>query len=244
MNLWQHKIEENKWEVTQWATNPDSLAGLQSSLVAESKIEHWHSELRCWLLTPGNLGFKMAPDPRRRHLGKEGGGRLFVGKVPFAALCVQQCFGWDYDVGGGVREDAGAIRDWLLSLSKASSWVEVKERRTGSALPVCQRPPAVRCSFTPWAFSTPGCLPDTSGWRDQKSSAGLRRPTVLGRRSGTSTNSLITCGCHLKFNTTQMRSTCPSYWWPGTAQGAGQQMQTDPKPCLVILHARDSSMKT
>lgn len=210
MNLWQHKIEENKWEVTQWATNPDSLAGLQSSLVAESKIEHWHSELRCWLLTPGNLGFKMAPDPRGRHLGREGEGRLF------AALCARQCFGWEHAVGGGVGEDAWAIRDRLLSPSKAASWVEVKECRTSWALPLRwwgssadgqSSADATLHYLSLWTFSTPGCLPDTSCWWDEKSPAGLRHPAVLGRSGGTSPTTLTTCGCRLKFSATQMRST-------------------------------------
>lgn len=106
MNLWQHKIEENKWEVTQWATNPDSLAGLQSSLVAESKIEHWHSELRCWLLTPGNLGLKMAPG-RCGQLQGGGGGRLLWGK---ALLCLLQRCGVGF----------WAIRDRFADRSRIS----------------------------------------------------------------------------------------------------------------------------
>lgn len=155
MNLWQHKIEENKWEVTQWATNPDSLAGLQSSLVAESKIEHWHSELRCWLLTPGNLSFKMAPDPRRQHLGREWGGRLFAEKMLSEVFCVWRCFGWEHDADRGVGEDAWAIIDWLLPPSKAAPGVKVKQHppaelcfRGGWGLQQTGRAQLVRCSFT------------------------------------------------------------------------------------------------
>lgn len=93
--------------MTQWATNPDSLTGLQSSLVAESKIEHWHSELRCWLLTPGNLSFKMAPDPRGQHLRREGGGRFSVGKV-FLQISEHDSASAEYNVGGEVEEDTWA----------------------------------------------------------------------------------------------------------------------------------------
>lgn len=168
MNLWQHKIEENKWEVTQWATNPDSLAGLQSSLVAESKIEHWHSELRCWLLTPRNLGFKMAPDPHKAGRKTFSGEGAFCSS-PWASTSAESPT--SVEVSGRVPGQLGTS----CSLSKAALQAEVKQHCTGWALPWQWLGPSADrqgsdgvmfLHLSPGTFSTPGCPPDTSHWQD------------------------------------------------------------------------------
>lgn len=132
------------------------------------------------------------------------------------------------------------------SLSKAASQAEVNERCTDWTLAVAfssGRAQMVWCPFIspqePSAaqhlFQIPhfGKIIKAQHWDT----------SVLGRRAGTSTMSPTTPGCHLKFNTTQRRSTCPSYWWSGTAQGAEQQTQIYPKLHLAVLHARHSPTK-
>lgn len=141
--------------MTQWATNPDSFAGLQSSLVAESKIEHWHSELRCWLLTPGNLSFKMAPAPLRAAPQREEGGRLVWGRhsggperadgLQLGTVFVEES-----------RHGIWAIRD-RLSPSKAASHVEMRKFSAAELWPSAEATSPHTTCLSPAASSTLWC---------------------------------------------------------------------------------------
>ena len=65
--------------------------------------------------------------------------------------------------------------------------------------------------LSPYLWLSSEVQHNTDEVNSEKPTQAIKELAWLRRRAGINTMSLMTCGCHLKFNTTQMRSTCLSH---------------------------------